>query len=192
LTLASQSPRRRQLLAEAGYAFDVLPPHEAAEAGRSGRESATELVMRLAGQKAAAVAPLVSEGIVIGCDTVAECNGQILGKPSDRSHARSMLLLLRGRVHHVYSGLCLHRRPDDLRLVRSATTKLKMEALSDQQLEEYLDSNAWQGKAGAFGYQDRLDWLHVLHGSPSNVVGMPLELLAEMLEELERTRGPDQ
>ena len=190
LILASQSPRRRQLLIEAGYRIEVLKPREEAECGVCSSETPPELVARFAYQKAKDVAQRVSGGLVIACDTVAECLGRVLGKPTNREHAREMLCLLRGRPHHVYSGLCLWRRPDDVRLVRVAKTRLRMDALSDPQLDEYLDSGQWQDKAGAFGYQDRLGWVHVVEGSQSNVVGLPMELLIEMLDELQR-RTPD-
>jgi septum formation protein len=187
LILASQSPRRRQLLAEAGYKFEVIIPDESAEAGSLNREAPMDLVSRLSRQKAASVIHQVARGIIIGCDTVVECRGRILGKPRDRTHARAMLQKLRGRVHHVYSGLCLWRRPDDRTLVRVAVTKLRMDQRGDTEIDEYLDSGAWEGKAGGFGYQDRLGWIHVVAGSESNVVGLPLELFAEMLHELQRT-----
>lgn len=185
LILASNSPRRRDLLREAGYMFAVIAPSEAAECGVCSHETPPELVARLAYQKAQDVASRVGEGLVLGCDTVAECMGQILGKPVDVEHARQMLKLLRGRVHHVYSGVCLWRRPDDKRLVEVAVTRLRMDPVSDEELEEYLQSGLWEGKAGAFGYQDRLGWLHIEEGSESNVVGLPLELVAEMLAVLD-------
>jgi nucleoside triphosphate pyrophosphatase len=183
LILASNSPRRRQLLVEAGYKFDIIPPHESAEDDGQADESPAELVARLATQKAEDVARRVSDGIVIGCDTVAECAGQILGKPRDRDHARRMLELLCGQEHRVLSGLCLWRRPDDRRRIAVETTRLVMDPLSDADLEAYLAAGDWQGKAGAFGYQDGLDWVHVIEGSESNVVGLPMELLARMLHE---------
>jgi septum formation protein len=184
LILASQSPRRRELLAEAGYLFDVVVPHEWAECGVCSRETPPELVARLACQKAQDVARRMEQGIVLGCDTVAECNGLILGKPENRDHARQMLQMLRGREHRVYSGLCLCRCPDHEMHVEVDLTRLKMEPLSDPQIDDYLDSGAWEGKAGAFGLQDRLGWVRVLEGSESNVVGLPLELLARMLAQL--------
>jgi septum formation protein len=104
-----------------------------------------------------------------------------LGKPADAEHARQMLTSLRGRVHHVYSGVCLCRRPDDQHLVEVAVTRLRMDAVSDAALEDYLQSGLWEGKAGAFGYQDRLGWLHIETGSESNVVGLPMELVGEMI-----------
>ena len=69
-------------------------------------------------------------------------------------------------------------------LIRVAVTKLRMDPLTDAQLDEYLASGQWEGKAGAFGYQDRLGWVHIVEGSESNVVGLPMELLAEMLNEI--------
>ena len=181
LILASGSPRRRELLREAGYDFSVMPPSDSAECGVCSRETPPELVARLAYQKAQDVALQVEQGVVLGCDTVAECMGQILGKPVDVDHARQMLTLLRGRVHHVYSGVCLWQRPGDRHLVEVAATRLRMDAIADDDLEDYLQSGLWEGKAGAFGYQDRLGWLHIEDGSESNVVGLPLELVEQML-----------
>lgn len=182
LVLASCSPRRRELLTSAGYLFDVIPPSDTAESGECNGETPTLLVARLACQKAADVAGRISEGLVLGCDTVAECDGQILGKPADREHARSMLGTLSGREHRVLSGLCLWRVPNGGPAVRVAVTTLRMDPLSPQQLDDYLASGQWVGKAGAFGYQDGIEWVHVLEGSESNVVGLPMELLGEMLQ----------
>jgi septum formation protein len=183
LILASQSPQRRKLLEQAGYSFEVISPHPNAECGICSGETPNELVARLAKQKAADVASRIDEGIVLACDTVAECSGQILGKPQDVEHARQMLTLLSNRIHHVYSGLCLWDRPSDRVVERVAVTKLKMEQISDNELERYLDSEAWQDKAGAFGYQDGPDWLRIVAGSESNVIGLPMESLCEMLAE---------
>jgi septum formation protein len=181
LILASRSPRRRELLAAAGYRFEVRPPRETAECGLCSGQGPAEFVARLAHQKAADVAGQVEEGLVLGCDTIVECDGQILGKPADEDHARAMLQTLRGREHRVLSGLCLWNVPGGEPVVRVAVTTLRMDPLSDEQLEEYLFEGGWEGKAGAFGYQDRLGWVHVVEGSESNVVGLPMELLAEML-----------
>lgn len=166
---------------EASYEFTVIAPSESAECGACSGESPAEMVARLAEQKARDVAVRVEEGVVIGCDTVAECQGQILGKPANEDHARSMLHLLRGRRHRVLSGLCLIRRPEDDVRVRVELTTLEMLPLSDDEIEDYLAGGAWEGKAGAFGLQDRLGWIRVIGGSESNVVGLPMELLAEML-----------
>jgi nucleoside triphosphate pyrophosphatase len=116
---------------------------------------------------------------------VAECDGFILGKPRDEADARAMLTQLSGREHRVLTGICLWRLRDGEPLVRVAVTRLRMDGLTDMQLDDYLASGQWEGKAGAFGYQDRLGWVHIVEGSESNVVGLPMELLAEMLAEID-------
>lgn len=143
------------------------------------------MVARLAFQKAADVAQHIEgPAIVIGCDTVAECMGQILGKPKNIDHAREMMHLLRGREHHVYSGLCLWPRPGAEHFLEVDVTKLYMDKLPDNRIEEYLSTGGWEGKAGGFGFQDDLGWIHITEGSPSNVVGLPMERLASMLARL--------
>jgi septum formation protein len=184
LILASRSPRRRELLTEAGYDFEIVVPDEGAECGICSRESPEQLVARLARQKAADVVLRIANGLVLGCDTVADCEGQILGKPASDDHARTMLQALSGREHRVVSGLCLWQVPNGDPRVRVAITRLRMDRLTDTAIDDYVASGLWEGKAGGFGYQDRLGWLHVLDGSESNVVGLPLELLAEMLAEM--------
>ena len=191
IILASGSPRRRELLAEAGYAFRVLTPRAEAECGVCSGESPPELVARLAFQKAADVRSRVERGLIVGCDTVAECAGHILGKPSDEEHAREFLRLLSGREHRVYSGLCLWQAPEDQPRVEVDQTVLKMRVLSPAEIDDYLASGLWEGKAGAFGLQDRLGWLEIVTGSESNVVGLPMELLARMLAEQPGTRAGD-
>jgi septum formation protein len=189
LILASGSPQRRRLLGDAGYSFQVVIPSVHAECGVCSKETPGELVARLAYQKAADVARQLAqteapEGIIVGCDTVAECLGQILGKPGDRDHAWQMLALLSGREHRVYSGLCLWPLWSGRPQVQVARTTLRMDSLADRQIDEYLASGMWEGKAGAFGYQDRVGWLRIVEGSESNVVGLPMELLDEMLASL--------
>lgn len=186
LILGSSSPRRRELLAAAGYAFEIVVPSEEAECGVCSGESPPEYVARLAYQKAADVATRVDASTIIACDTVAECVGQILGKPADEDHARRMLETMRGREHRVYSGLCLWQVPHGEPHVRVAQTTLVMDAISDAQIDDYLATEQWIGKAGAFGYQDGLDWVHIVEGSESNVVGLPMELLVEMLGEIDQ------
>ncbi len=118
---------------------------------------------------------------MLGCDTVAICEGVILGKPTDAADARRMLDLLSDREHRVISGVALVTRPSGAQVVRVAETMLRMDPLSARMRDDYIASGGWQGKAGGFGYQDQLGWVHVVAGSESNVVGLPLEMLAEML-----------
>ncbi len=183
IILASSSPRRRQILNDCGFDFDVCIPDEDAEDGICSGETPTEFVARLAYQKARNVAKKFDTGLFLGCDTVAEIQGQILGKPRDRTHAREMLTQLSGEEHRVFSGLCLYQRPGDEFKSNVEVTSLWMAELSESQIEDYLETGLWQGKAGAFGLQDGMDWITLVQGSESNVIGLPLELLKKMLVE---------
>jgi len=182
LILASASPRRKQLLTESGFVFETLPPDESAEDARLPDELPVDYVKRLALQKAENVAEKVERGIIIGCDTIVLCEETLLEKPTDRNDAQRMLRHLRGRIHHVLSGLCLLTKTHEAMTARqeSATTRLMMQPITDEELETYLDTGQWQGKAGAFGYQDGNDWITILEGSESNVVGLPMELFRAM------------
>lgn len=184
LILASGSPRRAELLTAAGYEFTIHPASDSAECGICSRETAPQMVARLAYRKAADVIARVDRGLVLAADTLASCVGQILGKPHDRDHAEEMLRLLSGRSHDVYTGVCLWSRESESFVVDVVRTRLRMSKLTEDQLDEHLDSLRWDGKAGAFGYQDGNDWLQVVgDDSESNVVGLPMERLAEMLEQ---------
>jgi septum formation protein len=187
IILASSSPRRKELLERFGYRFRVVEPDPSAECGICSRETPPELVARLAYQKAANVIEKIDSGLVLACDTVAECVAIILGKPEDRDHAKQMLERLRGRSHSVYSGLCLWDKASAQRHVRVDVSRLWMEPISDSQLEAYLDTDQWIGKAGAFGFQDGPDWIRLDQGSATNVVGLPMEMLEKMLAELHLT-----
>jgi len=185
LILASGSPRRAELLTAAGYDFQVELPADGAEDEALPGETAEQVVRRLAFQKAADVAQRVEEALVLAADTLAVCDGQLLGKPQDRAHAERMLRQLSGRTHCVLSGICLWEVPSGRRCIDVVRTDLVMATLDEPVLQQYLDSLRWQGKAGAFGYQDGNDWLRIIGGgSESNVVGLPMEWLAEWLARL--------
>jgi len=124
--------------------------------------------------------------MILAADTVASCAGRILGKPADGSHAETMLRFLSGRRHDVYTGVCLWSVPASKCLVEVVRTELLMSELTEEMLTEYLESGLWEGKAGSFGYQDGNDWIAVENGgSESNVVGLPMERLAELLEQFD-------
>lgn len=160
-------------------------PPEAVESEappRGADEPLEAFVRRLALAKARAVAAAGVEGLVLSCDTLAELDGEPLGKPVDRADARRMLEALSGRQHRVVSGVCLWRRPGREPVLADAESILEMDRLTDEFLDWYLDSGLWQGKAGACGFQDEQLPLRLVSGSPSNVVGLPLELVREMLD----------
>ena len=184
LILASSAPRRKQLLNDAGYEFEIVPPDESVEQGLCSKCSPAELVSEHAFHKARAIAATISEGVVIGADTVGECEGRILGKPVDVDHARQMLELMSGKQHRVLTGVCLWHCPSGKQVLHIEQTHLTMAPLSDEWLESYLETDGWIGKAGAFGFQDGLDWIRIDKGLESNVVGFPVERLDELLEKL--------
>lgn len=177
-------------MTDAGFDFEIIVPSELAECGICSRESTPELVARLAYQKAADVAGRIeSDALVVACDTVADIMGRVLGKPRDRQHALEMLRLLSGRKHAVYSGLCVWKvtggKPQSQPQVQVLKSELEMAILSAADIESYLDSEAWVGKSGAFGYQDSHPWLKLISGTADNVVGLPIEPLRQMLAAIE-------
>lgn len=171
----------------------MVEPPEAAEAGQPARgrdEPLERYVLRLARSKAAAVAASGAAGTILACDTLSEVDGVALGKPADREDARRMLSLLSGRRHRVVSGVCLWRCPGAERLEAAVESVLEMEPLADELLGWYLDSGLWRGKAGACGFQDARLPLRLVSGSPSNVVGLPLETVTAMLQQLDAIPAP--
>jgi septum formation protein len=168
----------------AGYQFDIVVPDESVEQGICSDCSPAEYVSRLAQAKAANVALKTRQGIIIAADTVAECRGQILGKPRDADHARSMLHWMSGQVHRVLTGVCIWTRPENRIELMVDVTELRMDLLSESMIEDYLASDQWIGKAGAFGFQDGLDWVQIVRGSASNVIGLPMEKLTRTLNSI--------
>ncbi|MCL4131706.1 UNVERIFIED_CONTAM: hypothetical protein GTU68_039626 [Idotea baltica] len=177
LILASQSPRRKQLLTDAGFEFVVDAPSDSVEKGICSKCSPEDTVLEGAFLKARSIAQRHENGLILAADTIAECQGEILGKPTDRDHAEKMLRLMSGRQHRVLTGVCLWQCGSNRRVCHLEQTVLTMDTLSDQRLQEILNTDNWVGKAGGFGYQDGLDWLQIKSGLESNVVGLPVEKL---------------
>ena len=184
LILASQSPRRRQLLTEAGYTFTVDAPDDSVERGICSKCSPEELVVESAFLKAAAIANRHKSGLVLAADTVAVCGSETLGKPTSRDHAEQMLTLMSGQVHRVLTGVCLRLAGTSIFKTWLEETTLEMSVLDDDLLQGYLDTDGWVGKAGAFGFQDGLQWVRIKEGLASTVVGLPIERLPEWIGEL--------
>lgn len=182
LILASASPRRRMLLEEAGYALQI-DPSGLDEPEPKPDESAACYAANLAWQKAAAVARRHGKGLVLGADTVCEVGGQILNKPLDRADAERMIKLQEGHDTDVISGICLFRAESQEWVGAIEVSVVKFRRLSDHERAGYLDSNRWQGKSGGYGVQDRDPFVSVIRGSFSNVVGLPMERLAQLLQD---------
>ena len=179
LLLASTSPRRRELLREANYSFDVAAPPMAEPDQIHAQTSATSHVESLAFFKACSVANEHPTKTILGADTIAVLGDEIIGKPSDREDARRILALLSGTVHNVITGLALLQPAVGRRMLTHDVTTICVRPLSAEMIETYLDTDEWRGKAGAYGIQDRGDaFVERIDGSFTNVVGLPLERLA--------------
>jgi septum formation protein len=181
LILASGSPARRELLAAAGYTFEVLPANIDEPTGQ-GITDIRLFVHHVAWHKAAAVAPRVKEGIVLAADTVGWLGGEVIGKPEDEADARRILRHLGGTVHELWTGTVLWRRPDDLQITWQEVSRVAFKALSDAELDAYLATRTWQGCSGAYAIHAEKDpYVHLLEGSMSNVVGLPMERTVPLL-----------
>jgi septum formation protein len=179
LILASASPRRRQLLAAAGYEFEV-DPSGIDEPEPSGQVNVRAYVAELAWRKAAEVARRRGRGLILAADTACEVAGMILNKPSDRDDAERMIRLQEGRDTEVVTGLCLYNAEKNEWVGALDVSVVRFRPLTDIERRAHLDSGRWIGKAGAYGVQDRDPFVAVVSGSWSNVVGLPMERLAEL------------
>jgi septum formation protein len=186
LILASGSSARRDLLAQAGYAFEVIPSH-VEEPSDAGFTDPRHFVQQVAWLKAAAVARQVAEGIVLSADTVGWLHGRAIGKPADAADARRILRLLGGTEHELWTGVCLWRRPDDLQLAWQEQSLVALKAMNDAELDAYLATRMWEGCSGAYAIQGEADpFVRLIRGSRSNVIGLPMETLAAALRGLSR------
>jgi septum formation protein len=181
LILASASPRRRELLTEAGYEFEVDASGVDEPEPVSG-VSPADYAAELAWRKARAVAGRRSAGLILAADTVCSVGGIILNKPVDRADAERMIRLQEGHDTEVISGICLYRAGQYEWLGAVELSVVRFKRLENDERESYLDSGRWEGKSGAYGVQDQDPFVSVVSGSFSNVVGLPMERLAALLE----------
>ena len=182
LLLASQSPRRRELLALLGLPFETTVT-DVDEEPRAG-ESPAALVTRLSQAKARAAAAHANAAIV-ACDTVVALDGEILGKPRDEDEATAMLRRLRGRPHVVYSGIALLETPTGREATMVSETQLAMRAYSDAEIAAYVASGDPLDKAGAYAIQHAgFHPVAELRGCYANVMGLPLCHLTRCLRNL--------
>ena len=187
LILASTSPRRRRLLAEAGYRFRSASPL-CEEAGFPPGADPELSAARAAEAKAASVASRLAKGVVIGADTIVVLAGEIIGKPADRADARRILGRLSGSTHRVVTGVCVIDAASGRRLSRTVSTEVVLGEMSASEIDRYVESGESDGKAGAYAIQESGDrFVKELRGSLTNVVGLPMEALREMLLELKET-----
>jgi len=186
LVLASASPRRQELLRNAGISF-IVQPTDIPEVPQEG-EAPRAFAERMAREKALAVFRQRPDGFVLGADTIVVVEKQILGKPRDTTDGARMLGLLSGRTHEVITGVYLVGRQSkdqkDFEDVRSETTLVTMETLSLDDIQSYLLTGEPMDKAGAYAIQGRASrWISRIEGDYFNVVGLPVSLVYKMLRE---------
>jgi len=193
LVLASASPRRRTLLRDAGYDFDVKePPFDDGALDLSGipPARATEALAYL---KASVTADTVTDAVVLGCDTLVAVDGRAMGKPTDVDHARRMLRALIGRSHEVISAVALVDAAGGAQRLFHDRTSVRIAPLPADVLEAYLASGQWRGKAGGYNLAELRDtWPFDVVGDETTVIGLPMQRLeAELAGFLrERTVAP--
>jgi septum formation protein len=185
LILASSSPRRAELLAAAGFTFEMSPPH--VDESSFPDEDPREYVVRVARTKAGH-ARLGDPGtVVLSADTVVVARGRVMGKPADAGEAESMLRILSGIVHDVHTGVCLR----SAREIRTdiVTTRVSFLPLTDEEIAWYVSTGEPLDKAGAYGIQGRASrFINWIDGSWSNVVGLPIATVYRLLNDM---HGPD-
>lgn len=183
--LASTSERRRRLMAEAGYDFEAMSPGLAEDQLRA--RDPRVLAESLAYAKARVAADRLDRGLVIGADTVVALDGEILGKPVDEADARRILGRLSGSTHEVITGLCVLSARRGERLIGAGVTRVTLKRLTGKELDDYVASGEGLGKAGAYALQENGDkFVARLDGSFTNVVGLPMPMLADFLDVMKR------
>ncbi|MAE61921.1 MAG: septum formation protein Maf [Planctomycetaceae bacterium] len=190
LILASASPRRATLLTDAGYRFEQMIAHVDEGVVALDGLPIIEAVKTLASMKAASVAEQLDQGIVIGCDTMVVDDGAGMGKPTDAPDARRMLELLIGRPHQVVTGVAIIDADSGRQLIFCDEAMVTISAPPPTELDQYLSSGQWQGKAGGYNLAELQDrWSINVVGDPTTVIGLPMQRLSEALDQM--TRGTD-
>ncbi len=180
LILASASPRRLDLLSQIGIEPDAVIPADIDETMIKG-ELPKDLALRLARGKAEKIAADNPGTFILGADTVVACGRRLLDKPKDADDARHILEILSGRRHKVYGGLCLIA-PDGKIRTRLCETTVAFRRLSQNDMDLYIASGEWEGKAGAYAIQGlAATYTKFLSGSHSNVIGLSLYDVSAML-----------
>jgi septum formation protein len=185
--LASASPRRRELLAEAGYEFTVVHPEIEESAfifeGMETREYAEQLALA----KAKNVGEKFPESLVIGADTVVDFQGEIIGKAANGKEAELITKKLFSGPHKVITGIAIVRASDGVEIVESDMTTVYPRKLTDKQIAEHIKSGAWRDKAGAYAIKEGGDaFIEKIEGSLTNVMGLPMELLGRVMKQFGR------
>lgn len=182
--LASASPRRKLLLEQAGYYFEVFPSQvDETQVDCTGL-TCEQAACRLAQAKVQDVAISYPDCLVLAADTVVDSDGTLIGKPADVFEAEAILRRLFRKPHRVITGLALIWKSQNVEMSESCVTWVYPKRITEEQLAAYLASGDWRGKAGAYGIQEINDaFVERIEGSFSNVVGLPMERVQFLLKQ---------
>jgi septum formation protein len=182
IILASASPRRRQLMSEAGYEFTVVPPEVDESAFKTKDANPTDYTKRLALAKAQSIAQKHPDSFVIGADTIVDFQGHIIGKAADAGEAEEITRKLFSSPHKVITGVAIVRFCDSTELVQSDSTTVYPRKMTAEQITDHIKGGSWRDKAGAYAIQETGDeFVEKIEGSLTNVMGLPMELLESLL-----------
>ncbi len=182
LILASQSPRRRQILEQLRIPFFVCSDEVDEKRFSERVTKIRSLVMLISKRKASAAANHFSNGLVLGADTVVFFNRRVLGQPRNADEACKYLRMLSGNTHQVYSGICVMNSANGSALSSCSCTSVRFRRLSEQQIRSYIEGEEWSGKAGAYAIQGEAAlFVECISGSFYNVMGLPVEELYRLL-----------
>ncbi|MHC4643284.1 MAG: Maf family protein, partial [Planctomycetota bacterium] len=183
IILASSSPRRKQLLSEAGYKFTIVLPDIDESAFVDEANNPCECAERLALAKARSVAEKFPECLVLGADTIADFEGEIIGKPADAKEAEEITRMLFSGPHKVITAVAIVRENRGTEIVESDSTTVFPKKLTESQIAEHIKGGSWRGKAGAYAIQEGGDeFIEKIEGSLTNVMGLPMELVQRLLK----------
>ena len=184
IILASASPRRRRLLADAGYRFTSVPPDIDESSFFTDGINPSDYAEKLALAKAEHVAKKHPDSLVIGADTIVDYEGKIVGKPVDATDAEKIIRNLFSRPHKVITAIALVRLSDHTKIVESDTTTIYPRKLMEEQIAEHIAGGAWRNKSGAYAIRENGDeFIEKVEGSVTNVMGLPMELLQKLMAE---------
>lgn len=184
LVLASQSPRRKELLAQLNLPFEV--DVSGVDEDKNSALSAEDLVAFLAEAKAKAVAARHQDAVVIGADTMVHFQGRLFGKPKSDEHAIEILQTLNGQTHQVFTGVVVIDTATGQKVSKVVRTDVTFKRVPQQLIAAYVASGESNGKAGAYGIQSKgIIFLEKMEGDYTNIVGLPMVALIELLKKLE-------
>ncbi len=185
IILASASPRRRQLLANAGYQFAVVHPEIDETEYSTEQIDSAQYAQKLALAKSKSVVRKYPESLIISADTIVDFQGEIIGKPADAKEARQIIEKLFSAPHKVITGIAVCRFCDSIELVACDATTVYPKQLTQEQITEYIKSSRWKEKSGAYAIKENGDeFVEKIDGSMTNVMGLPMELLERLLSKI--------